>query len=121
MLLSACHALQVNFKGERRPFADGGGTDNLAVTPLLRRGITHIVSCIASITHIDNTTNIDDYAIAQWDIAGLFGAVPLKHETLGKRGQIKAFGLTPEELNTATQVWLVLPRVRSLQYCRLVW
>ena len=32
---------QVNFNGTKQNFADGGGTDNLAVTPLLRRKVTH--------------------------------------------------------------------------------
>lgn len=30
----------VNFKGSKQSFADGGGTDNLAVTPLIRRKVT---------------------------------------------------------------------------------
>lgn len=30
---------KVNFEGMKQSFADGGGTDNLAVTPLLRRKV----------------------------------------------------------------------------------
>ena len=29
----------MNFEGMKQSFADGGGTDNLAVTPLLRRKV----------------------------------------------------------------------------------
>lgn len=36
---------QVNFKGGKQSFADGGGTDNLAVTPLLRRKVCRAVLC----------------------------------------------------------------------------
>jgi hypothetical protein len=31
---------KVNFEGMKQSFADGGGTDNLAVTPLLRRKVS---------------------------------------------------------------------------------
>jgi hypothetical protein len=94
---------QVNFKGERQPFADGGGTDNLAITPLLRRGITNIISCIALVEHIDNSTNMEDWAVSQWDIAALFGAVPLQNKNINKKGQVN--GMSPQELNRATQVF----------------
>eukprot|EP00878_Enallax_costatus_P000930 GHUV01001060.1.p1 GENE.GHUV01001060.1~~GHUV01001060.1.p1 ORF type:complete len:719 (+),score=173.97 GHUV01001060.1:262-2418(+) len=93
---------QINFRGQRQPFADGGGTDNLAITPLLRRGITNIVSCIAMVVHIDNNTNIDDWAVGQWDIAALFGAVPLENRNI-RKGQIN--GMSPEQLNKVTQVF----------------
>lgn len=32
---------KVNFKGMKQSFADGGGTDNLAVIPLIRRKVRH--------------------------------------------------------------------------------
>lgn len=92
---------QVNFKGSRQPFADGGGTDNLAITPLLRRGVANIVSCIAVVANIDAKTKPDDWAVIQWDIASLFGAVPLKNPGI-KKGQVN--GMSPAQLNRATQV-----------------
>lgn len=98
---SAAAARQINFKGQRQPFADGGGTDNLAITPLLRRRVRNIVSCIAMVAQADNNTNIDDWAVAQWDIAALFGAVPLANSAI-KRGQVN--GMSPAQLNKATQV-----------------
>jgi hypothetical protein len=36
---------KVNFKGMKQSFADGGGTDNLAVTPLLRRKVGYRGAC----------------------------------------------------------------------------
>jgi hypothetical protein len=57
--------LQVNFAGQRQPFADGGGTDNLAVTPLLRRRVGAIVACVASVEPVLPETTADHWAAIQ--------------------------------------------------------
>ncbi|KAF8060477.1 OHP1 [Scenedesmus sp. PABB004] len=67
---------QYDFRGtEDAHFADGGGHDNTAITPLLRRGVTAIIAGCA--TSCATSTNATDYAACQWDISGLFGAIPL--------------------------------------------
>jgi hypothetical protein len=47
--------------------------DNLAITPLIRRRVGRIISCVATSTPVD--TNATHWAGLQWDVAGLFGAV----------------------------------------------
>jgi hypothetical protein len=39
----------------------------------------------------------------QWDVSGLFGAVPLQHKSF-KNGKVVGTGLTPTQFNQATQV-----------------
>jgi hypothetical protein len=39
----------------------------------------------------------------QWDVSGLFGAVPLEHKSF-KAGRVVGTGLTPVQFNEATQV-----------------
>lgn len=46
---------KVNFKGMKQAFADGGGTDNLAITPLLRRKVGHSSTAGLQDKHNDNT------------------------------------------------------------------
>lgn len=92
---------QVDFKGSTVPFADGGGVDNLAVTPLLRRKVPVIVACIAGSEAINGDVKIDDWSFGQWDISGLFGATPLNHPKM-KNGQVN--GMSPQEHNRALQV-----------------
>ena len=58
------------------PFADGGGVDNLAVTLLLRRKVAKIIICVAALAPSTNTT-AEEWTSVQYDIAGLFGAVPV--------------------------------------------
>jgi hypothetical protein len=57
--------LQVNFQGQRQPFADGGGTDNLAVTPLLRRRVKTIVACVSNNAAVMPDTTADTWAANQ--------------------------------------------------------
>ncbi|KAF6255568.1 hypothetical protein COO60DRAFT_1661215 [Scenedesmus sp. NREL 46B-D3] len=95
---------QVNFKGQRQLFADGAGTDNLAVTPLLRRRVQAIVACVASVEPLLPNTTADHWAAIQWDVSGLFGAVPLQHKSF-KAGKVLGTGSTPEQLNRASQVF----------------
>jgi hypothetical protein len=57
--------LQVNFQGQRQPFADGGGTDNLAVNPLLRRKVETIVACVATSEPVLPDTTADHWAAIQ--------------------------------------------------------
>jgi hypothetical protein len=42
----------------------------------------------------------------QWDVSGLFGAVPLQHKSF-KAGKVVGTGLTPTQFNEATQVRIV--------------
>lgn len=105
--------LQVDFTGMSRAFADGGGSDNVAITPLLRRRVASIVSCIAVVAPITANTTADDWAAIQWDIAALFGAVPSENPGF-VRGMVN--GMTPADLNRATQVsGLKLQRLVSLR------
>lgn len=48
----------------RLPFADGGAVDNLAITPLLRRQVKHIVACVATNDPADG--GADNYAKGGW-------------------------------------------------------
>ncbi|GBF94754.1 hypothetical protein Rsub_07637 [Raphidocelis subcapitata] len=89
----------VDFQGSRRKFADGGGADNLAVTPLVRRRVERIIACVAASAAPD--TNASDYARTQWDIAGLFGAVP--PTAVNKRGTIN--GMPVGLFNNFTQIF----------------
>jgi hypothetical protein len=47
--------------------------DNTAITPLVQRGVRHIVCGVATIYPPNGTA--DQWAVYQWDVAGLFGAV----------------------------------------------
>eukprot|EP00775_Hariotina_reticulata_P001277 gene1277-1617_t len=93
----------VNFGGQPHTFADGGGIDNLAVTPLLRRRVEHIVACIAGSEPINGNVNLNNWAAAQWDISGLFGAAPLSSPRYGKRQLVN--GMAPQAHNRALQVF----------------
>jgi len=75
---------QDDFKGlDSTRFGDGGGNDNSAITPLLRRGVEFIIAGQASNTNPD--TNATHWAQSQSDISGLFGAVPEGPERLDGR------------------------------------
>lgn len=63
----------VDFTGGKRNFADGGGADNLAITPLLRRGVRRILCGVAIGAPPEGAVSWAQY---QWDVSGLFGAVP---------------------------------------------
>ncbi|KAG2499381.1 hypothetical protein HYH03_002956 [Edaphochlamys debaryana] len=91
-----------NYTGARLSFADGAGADNLAVTPLLRRRVQHVIACVAASHSAD--VSPADWAVAQYDVAGLFGAVPLnatQYEGL-KEG---ITGVQPGVYNQALQVF----------------
>ncbi|KXZ56638.1 hypothetical protein GPECTOR_1g575 [Gonium pectorale] len=91
----------VNYTGGELSFADGAGADNLAVTPLLRRRVTHIVVCVATANSADMTPA--DWAVAQYDVAGLFGAVPL-NVTSYKGMEEGITGVRPDVFNKALKV-----------------
>jgi len=61
----------LDFQGGELGFADGGGTDNMAVFPPLRRGVRKMLIC-ASVGIGPN----EEWAGFNWDISGYFGAVP---------------------------------------------
>lgn len=60
-----------DLKSEEVLLADGGGTDNLAIFPALRRGVQKLLVCVAAGTAPD-----DNWAETNWDLAGYFGACP---------------------------------------------
>jgi hypothetical protein len=64
----------VNFQGAKQSFADGGGTDNLALTPLLRRKVRHS----RQLSWFSSTLPCNDAAIAGLLLAGC-GALLLLH------------------------------------------
>ncbi|KAG2442832.1 hypothetical protein HXX76_002911 [Chlamydomonas incerta] len=92
----------VNYTGAKLSFADGAGADNLAVTPLLRRRVSSVVVLVAAANSAD--VSPVDFAVAQYDIAGLFGAVPANATSYsGLENGIT--GVQPDEFNRALQVF----------------
>lgn len=57
---------KVNFEGMKQSFADGGGTDNLAVTPLLRRKV-----CGALYLQVLSQGPVGSACAVQWWCASL--------------------------------------------------
>jgi hypothetical protein len=47
-------------------FGDGGGHDNQAITPLLRRGVENIIA--GSATNCDPFAGATEYAKCKWDM-----------------------------------------------------
>ncbi|KAG2499382.1 hypothetical protein HYH03_002957 [Edaphochlamys debaryana] len=92
----------LDYKGARLSFADGGGADNLAVAPLLRRRVKHVVVAVAACTSADVAAA--DWAVAQYDVAGLFGAVPL-NATQYEGFKEGITGVQPDVWNRALQVF----------------
>lgn len=92
---------QIDFKGGQLPFADGGASDNLAVTMLLRRRVQHIVACVSSNKPLNS--NITSWAAYQWDVSALFGAVPVNDSQL-RNGSVN--GVPVPVYNRALQVSL---------------
>ena len=91
------------FEGREWGFADGGGVDNTAIIPLLRRGVRRIVAGTASSVAADNAkTNATAWAASQWDVAGLFGAVPREAPGI-KRGRVN--GMRVDDFNAFMQVF----------------
>ena len=66
--------LQFDYQGGSLGFADGGGVDNTAIIPLLRRRCTRIIAGTATVES-PAASNATAWAASQWDVAGLFGAV----------------------------------------------
>ncbi|WIA12481.1 hypothetical protein OEZ85_012516 [Tetradesmus obliquus] len=64
-----------DYKQTLLSFVDEGAVDDLGVMPLLRRGVTNIVICLA--THENPDSTIKAFAKSEYALAGLFGAVPL--------------------------------------------
>jgi hypothetical protein len=94
---------QITFTGKRLAFGDGGSADNTAITPLLRRRVTRIISTIAASQNISASPNASDWAGYQWDVAGLFGACPPTHPAYDQDGTIVG---TPVDLfNRKLQVF----------------
>ena len=56
-------------KGKEMPFADGGGVDNLAILPALRRGVKKLVICYAGSAKVEG-----DWSKGFYDVSGPFGA-----------------------------------------------
>jgi len=75
-------------------FADGGALDNLAIMPLLRRGVKCLIVLMASSTPPDNTWR--HFANEKSDVAALFGAA---------QDQSGIPGVEPGELNSMCQVF----------------
>lgn len=92
---------QINFTGGQLPFADGGGSDNSAMTLLLRRRVERIIVCFASNKPLD--TNATAWGAYQWDVSGLFGAVPINDSQI-RNGQIN--GVPVPLFNSVMQVCL---------------
>jgi hypothetical protein len=90
------------FQGRDWGFADGGGVDNTAIIPLLRRGIKRIVAGTASSSAADDKTNATDWAASQWDVSGLFGAAPLDAPAF-KQGKVN--GMKVRDFNKFMQVF----------------
>lgn len=61
----------MSFEGREMGFADGGGTDNMAVLPPLRRGVKRLLICCAI-----GSVPTEDFAKVNFDISGYFGATP---------------------------------------------
>lgn len=55
----------ISFTALNLPFGDGGGVDNLAVTPLLRRRMTKIVVLVAALKGTMDVANASDWAGTQ--------------------------------------------------------
>ncbi|WIA35178.1 hypothetical protein OEZ86_003644 [Tetradesmus obliquus] len=85
-----------DFKGVNdAKFGDGGGHDNQAMTPLLRRGVENIIA--GSATNCDPFAGAIEYAKCQYDISGLYGAVPLDMKPID--------GVAPDLYNKMLQVF----------------
>jgi hypothetical protein len=89
------------FEGRDWGFADGGGVDNTAIIPLLRRGVKRIVAGTATSTAADGQTNATAWAASQWDVSGLFGAV--KETPAMKQGKVN--GMKVRDFNAFMQVF----------------
>lgn len=63
--------------------------------------VQYIVACVAASEYLGNATKVNDWALSQWDISALFGAVPEKHEKI-KKGKVN--GMPPNIYNKVTQV-----------------
>jgi len=61
----------MSFEGREMGFADGGGTDNMAILPSLRRGVKKLLVC-CSIGGVPSPA----FAKVNYDISGYFGATP---------------------------------------------
>ncbi|PNH12072.1 hypothetical protein TSOC_000999, partial [Tetrabaena socialis] len=93
---------QYDYRGATLSFADGAGADNLAVTPLLRRRVSSILVFVAALNSADMSPA--DWAVAQYDVAGLFGAVPANATSYeGLKNGIT--GVRPDVFNKALQVF----------------
>lgn len=63
--------------------------------------VKYIVACVAASAYLGNATKVDDWALSQWDISALFGAVPVQHKNI-KKGKVN--GMPPATYNKVTQV-----------------
>lgn len=74
--LMGCPELYIwnsHLDGAEFGFGDGGGNDNLALLPPLRRGVSKVLACHA-LTVAPSTT--DDFAASQYNLSSYFGRVP---------------------------------------------
>jgi hypothetical protein len=100
--LSCSYWNQITFEGQTLAFADGGGADNLAITPLLRRRVPKVVVCVAASANISSAAGPADWAGYQYDVSGLFGAAPTSHPLYDKDGRI--VGIPVDLYNRKLQV-----------------
>lgn len=61
---------------------DGGSNDNLAIYPLLRRGVKNIVCCVANQCDINSPKITDDSVSSVGAVAGLFGRMTAHDESV---------------------------------------
>jgi len=85
----------LDHSGCKAELTDGGGSDNCAIYPALRRGIRKLVVCTAMAVEV-----CDDWAEQEFDISGYFGAYPE-----GKSFKYSKLEVTAEAWNRSAQVF----------------
>eukprot|EP00300_Choanocystis_sp_HF-7_P042525 c9269_g1_i1.p1 GENE.c9269_g1_i1~~c9269_g1_i1.p1 ORF type:complete len:650 (-),score=151.20 c9269_g1_i1:140-2089(-) len=76
-------------------FSDGGGFDNIAILPLLRRRVSKIL-CLVAAAENNHMTPDDDHDFNMLDVATLFGAA---------RPDLELFAVRGDDLNKRCQVF----------------
>merc|ERR1712187_1082697 len=61
----------IDHEGGRMEMTDGGGSDNLALYPALRRGVKKLIICSALAIPVSRSWTAEEF-----DISGYFGAYP---------------------------------------------
>jgi len=81
--------------GIKAKMTDGGGSDNCAIYPALRRGVKKLIVCTALAVEV-----CDDWAEQEFDISGYFGAYPE-----GKSFKYSDLSVSAEAWNRSAQVF----------------